>query len=352
MRNLSLGISLISFMAVCSSILTACGTSNSLKEVPSLKEVSPIFEKLGQNDYMPRFDTINPPAGYGILSEDDLLSNWYGWSVELESQANFDALPEVIDIYRIVQPKIDYDRACKIAKQAGFDEPVMLHERYGYYYIESSEHGRYPFTIYQNGKIGIYYGRHNFSSGVPPDEDCIHLAENWLELHDFFPTAPIEVIDTQTSHYITIWMAGREQREQHTETVVTFLLGVDGYELYGMHLMVSIGGDGNISEIYINAPSLEKYTAINIKEPELALDSLQRYLQYPPDFFGYLPECQIDHIERKMTITEVTLNYFPNINWPFIQPSYFQPVYIFKGLAYPESSDPYPFVARVDAVDR
>jgi hypothetical protein len=344
MKNLHLGVFIAGFLAMGSIILIACGTSPPSQEIPS------VFEKLGQTSFG-GFETMHPPSGNGTLAKDDLDWNWYGWSVELESKANLDALPKVMNIYRITQPKIDYYLACEIAKQVGFNEPVLQHKQTGFYYIESSVHGRFPLIIYQDGKIEIDYGRSGLSS-VPSDEDCMHIAENWLKSHDFYPTAPVEIIDVQTLHHIETWMVGKRTSKHHTATVVTFLLAVDGYEFYGMHLMVSIGDNGNIGEVYINVPSLEEYTTANLKEPELALDILKSYLNYPPDFFNYSPECQIDHIEREMTVTEATIDYFPNVNWPFIRPSYIQPVYIFKGLAYPESSDPYPFVARVDAVAR
>lgn len=346
MRKLIIVMFLISFIALNSSFLTACNTK------PNFFEVPPVFESIG-SFHDQSFNTINLPRVYSNINESYVSQDL---SVELKSEVNPPTVPTILNTYRIVRPNVDEKYARNIAKQVGFNEPIQeksqtwpFHQS-RYFYIPASDSSKkYSLGISQDGSIAISYVESAWVGNIPSDKECIDIASDWLKSHDIYPKG---VIDIQTSPTIILVMAGWEERQYTIATTVSFLIGVDGYELYGMGAYVSVGDNGEIYEIYINTPRFEKYSIANIKDPELAIDDLRDYLKEPSKFCVYSPECLIDNIEPDMTINEVSLIYFPMLNNDFDQPTYAQPIYIIKGQAYPKSSSTYSFVARVDATVR
>lgn len=320
-RNLVLALVFTCTLAASSITVASCTTpiSTHLPETTSpVLELPPVFDNINNFSVEISADAISRPRIYKNLSKSQ---EPHDWSVELTSDIDLPASPDTLNAYRIIRPNIDEEYARKVAEQIGFDKPVeevtndkLPFPRNKCFIVQRSDpSGKAPLGIYQNGVIVVFFKEATEIYSIPSDQECIRIAQDWLNSTKLYPDGVINVMTTSVIQHV---MQGAVESEYPITTSVNFLIGIDGYELYGMGAYVSISNNGEICGAYINVPKLEKCSIVNIRKPETAFGTLRDYLAEPSKFWSYSPECLLSYIAPQMTVEKASLKYFPMSSVP------------------------------------
>jgi hypothetical protein len=332
---------LLSLLLVSSIAVTGCAE----KTLPPVFKDAYLFA-----DHSLRFiDTPRIYNNIGPLPAD----TWMRTEVETELP---DA-PQELVAYRIIRPEVDVDYATRLASSLGFDgEPG---ERYDSVYPLngfSFRNGEHVLSIFEDGSIRVRYVLEPARpASLPSDEECVAIARKWLEDHGLYPD---NIMGTSVSPNVECIMYTQEKIEiEYTQNMnVTFSMGLDGYELLGMGAYVAIGENGEVLEVYVNAPEFEQYTTVGVRRPQAALDTFNHYLQHPELFYSDAPKCLVDTVgsdRSEMRVTGISIKYFCMLTEENAAPAFAQPIYILDGYYKTTSGGgTVSFNARVDAVIR
>jgi len=331
---------LLSLLVIGSITVTGCAS----------KPLPPVFE--GAHLYHDHYFSRSTAAYTCITPGHQPHAYEEGWPSEVNLNTDLPDAPAKLTVYKIIRPVVDEDYARDIAQRLDYNENL----------IETMDNSSYPHNgyrffkgtkallIYEDGTVSISDTDFPMKpSSLPTDQECINIAREWLESHGFYPE---NVIDVETSPIIIHVAQGLTFSKFTAATGITFRIGIDGYELYGMGACVLVGEGGEIIKVMIKTPEFEKYSTVSVQQPEAALSNFRGYLDNPQQFWADTPECLIDNLSPIMSIDSASLMYFCMLNDDITQPTYAQPVYFFEGQGYKEDgSEAYSFTGRVDAVD-
>jgi len=326
----------------------ACIGCEEEKEEDEEKTLPPVFKDAHYfRDHSST--TLNLPRVYKCITRpyDEVPQ------ADLDIDADLPDMPDELTVYSIIRPTVDEDYAIKVAGQLGFNgEPEEIDSSYfplnGFRFWE----GQQALIIYKDGSIAIYYvtdpGR---PSSLPSDQECIDIAQEWLEDHELYPE---NVISISASPIILFVSKGIDVLYEFTRNIsVSFTMGIDGYEVLGMGAYVAIGENGEILQVYINAPEFKKYSTVSLRRLNTALETFEDYLDYPQLFYADTPKCLIDRVSPNMSVTDISIKYFCMLSEENALPTFAQPILVLEGRAYHEDySDSSTFTGRVDAVIR
>jgi len=342
MKNFRFILVFLSLLIINTATFTGCAS----------KPLPPVFE--GARLFNDHHFYKSPPVYRCITPGHQPHAYEEGWPFEVNLNTALPDAPDRLTAYKIIRPAVDEDYARSIAQRLGYNENTLEswdnssypHNGYRFY------KGNKALVVYEDGTISI----HDTDSlakpySLPTNQECIDIAQEWLESYDLYPGG---VINVETSPIIVTVVQGYTIIDEYTAAIsVNFKIGIDGYELHGMGAYISVGKGGQIIQVNINIPRFERYSTVRIQKPEVALSNFQDYLDNPQKFWADNPECLIDDLNPKMSIESVSLKYFCMLNDDITQPTYAQPVYVFEGQGYHEDdSEAYSFVGRVDAVSR
>ena len=293
--------------------------------------------------------TLNLPCVY------DCVTRPYNEvsQADLDIDADLPDVPNELSVYSIIRPTVDEDYAIKVAGQFGFNgEPEEIDSSYfplnGFRFWK----GQQALIIYKDGSISIYYVTDPVRpSSLPSNEECIDIVQDWLEDHELYPE---NVISISASPRIVVVSQGIDVLYEFTKNIiVSFTIGIDGYEVQGMGVYVSVGENGEILEAYINTPGFKKYSTVSLRRLITALETFEDYLNYPQLFYADTPKCLIDRISPRLSVTDISIKYFCMLSEENAMPTFAQPIYVFEGQRYHEDkSEAGSFTGRVDAVIR
>ncbi len=293
--------------------------------------------------------TLNLPCVYRCITEaGDQIS-----PIELIIDTDLPDIPDELPVYRVIRPDADEDYAVKIAKKLDFggDPEEISNSTFPHNGSRFRKEGK-TLRIYQDGSIAVFYILDSDRpSSLPSDDECIEIAQEWLEDHGLCPE---NVISISASPYTLFVSQGIDVSYEYTRnTSVSFTIGIDGYETQGMGAYVAIGENGEILEAYINAPEFKKYTTVALQQPETMLATFENYLDNLELFYTDSPLCLLDRINPIMSVTDISLKYFCMLSEDSNAIALAQPILVFEGRAYREDvSDSSKFTGRVDAVIR
>jgi hypothetical protein len=264
------------------------------------------------------------------------------------------SVPEKLIAYKVTRPVVDETYARTISKRLGFNEPMKFYttdNSYRVYNGDPYNDDSPVFSVYQDGSMAIYYTRKSQRpTSLPTDQECIDIARKWLKSYDMYSK---DIINITTSPDIVYIMMRRTESQYTLGTWVSFIIGLDGYELFGMGAFFLIGENGKILEVHVNAPEFEPYCYVKVQKSESALDMFQDYLHNLSKLLVDSPECLIINIYRYISVDNASLKYFAMLSPDGIQPVYAQPVYIFTGEGRDKPELPWEhFIGMVDAVSR
>jgi hypothetical protein len=250
-------------------------------EITSNEEPQPpaVFSGIDQvrNLY---FTTLYFPADYSNLVFGKPSSTVEAGLEELTINTTLPDIPRQMATYRVVRPVVDETYARELAARIGFGGEPEFHDvdtTWRFYLGTPNTDGAPVLSIYENGSLVVWYDRDRSKpESLPSDEECIDIASKWLEARDLYPEF---VIDTRLTRETLTMMRGMEAMETYTSRkIVSFVIGLDGYELFGMGAFVIIGDEGKIVEIHINSPDFEPGPYITVMTPDTALVTLEEYL--------------------------------------------------------------------------
>lgn len=251
---------------------------------------------------------------------------------ELSVNSSLPVVPEKLTAYKIIRPVVDETYARNLSKHLGFNDPPQFYDTdntYRVYDGDPYDDNSPVLSIYQEGTIAIYYTKNKQQPlNLPSDQECIDIARKWLESYGLYPEG---VINTTASPDIVYIMSGRTESQYTAATSVSFIIGLDGYELFGMGAYFLIGENGKILEVHINTPEFEPYCYVKIQKPDLALNKFQDYLHNPSKFRADTPDCLIRNINRYISVNNISLKYFGMLSQDDTQTVYAQPIYVLEG---------------------
>jgi len=332
---------LVSLLLVGSIAVTGCEAGT----------LPPVFKDAGFFvDHSLRF--IDTPRIYDNISPQPADIE----SMRAEIETGLPDAPRELAVYRIIRPDVDADYATGLASSLGFDgEPEEWHSSVYPLNGFSFRNGEQHLSIFEDGSIRVLYVLEPARpESLPSDEECIAIASKWLEDNGLYPD---NVMSTSVSPNVGYIMYTKEKVEiEYTQNMaVTFSMGLDGYELLGMGASVAIGEDGEVLEVYVNAPEFSKYTTVAVRRPQAALDTFNDYLNYPALFYADTPKCLVDNVSSsgsEMRVTDVSIKYFCMLTEENAAPAFAQPVYVLDGYYKTSGGNQMSFNARVDAVIR
>jgi hypothetical protein len=252
---------------------------------------------------------------------------------ELTVNIDLPIVPEKLTAYKVIRPLVDESYTHGLAQRTGFnDSPVFYttDNTFRVYNGDPNKSNSPVFTIYKEGTIVIYLTRNEEqkSLDLPSNEECINIGRKWLNSHNLYPKDVIKITTTPNVVHV---MSGYTESQYTAANWVSFIIGLDGYELFGMGAYLLIGENGEVRKVCINAPEFEPYTYIRIQKPEVTLDIFQDYQLNPEKFRISTPECLTRNINRYISIENISLKYLAMINPDNSQEVYAQPIYIFEG---------------------
>jgi hypothetical protein len=251
---------------------------------------------------------------------------------ELSIIADLPVVPEKLIAYKVIRPVVDETFAQNMAQRVGFNGPLEFYNTDNTYRVYDGDppNDSPVFFIYPEGAATIYYIRNIYprSASLPSDQECIEIARKWLNSSNLYPD---NVIKITTTPYVVNLMTGRIESQYTAATWVSFVIGLDGYELFGMGAYFLIGENGTVREVHINVPEFEPYSYVKIQKPEIVMETLQDYLKNPDKFGINTPECLTRAINRNVSIENISLKYLAMISPNNTQAVYAQPIYVFEG---------------------
>ena len=328
----------LTFIISCLLIFTTvsgCTTTPTTYTTPVLEEktLPPVFSDINvlKNKYWANL--IFPPIGTSNTSENDYLPFT---PVELPGNSSPSTVPDKLIAYKVIRPVVTKDYASNLASRLGFRGKINRSDNtyintYSYILNTGTTDIDPAMSISGDGRIEVSYDRSVSGSSPPSDQECIESARKWLNTYGLYPkgVVNVEVLPCVREVY-------RDAPEGLTfssytyATTVIFSMTLDGYELFGMGAILTIGSDGKVREALINAPEFKPYCYVNVKQPEAAYSTLQDYVQNPAKFEADAPECMTGGLNPPMQIKNVSLKYFAMLAADTSKPVYAQPVYFFN----------------------
>jgi hypothetical protein len=359
MNRLKLTIVFLNVLVLTSVAFISCDNSSTplIHENTSLtleeKSLPPVFSDINllRGEYR---ETLHFSNGYSQLVFGSLPRILEAEFAELSVNSTLPVVPEELIAYKVIRPVVDETYAYDLSQRIGFSDPPQFYDTdktYRVYDGDPYDDNSPVFSVYQDGTIVIYYTRIKQQAlSLPSDQECIDIARKWLESCDLYPK---NVIDIKTSADIMHIMRGSTESQYTAGTSVSFIIGLDGYELFGMGAHFLIGENGKVLEVHINAPEFESYCYVRVRKPDLVLNTFQNYLNNPPKFRADTPECLISNINRYILVNNVSLKYFSMISADDNVTAYAQPVYVLEGVGRNKSELSWDHLtAAIDAVSR
>ena len=338
-NNLPLSISLLALTGI---ICSGCKQNEEEKTVYSVFQNAHNFIDYDST-------TLNiPPVYYCISEAEDQIT-----PIELAIETELPNIPDELPVYKVIRPEVNNEYAVNIANKLDLNDNLEVLEGYDYprngFKFRKSGKTLY---IYENGSVAAYYSvSPNRPSNLPSNEECIKIAKDWLNDNALYPE---NVISISISPIIIYLGTGIEIVDQYTQNMsVVFSTGTNGYEAHGMGAYISIGENGEIIEVYINAPKFEQYTTVKLQQPKTIVNTFAAYLDNLELFYSDAPLCLVNAISYNMIVMNIKLKYFCMLNEGNSIKALAQPVLVLEGKE--NISDPLnsgAFIARVDAVDR
>ncbi|MBA7649815.1 hypothetical protein ES703_57614 [subsurface metagenome] len=361
MEKLSSIALFLSVLVLGSIVPVSCDSSpspaSSEKSSPLILEEKSLPPVFSDYDHLhgSYFRTLYFPISYSHLVFGSPPSQSDSDFAELTVNASLPDIPDKLIAYKVIRPVVDETYARNLSQRLGFNDPLQFnstHNTYQVYRGSPSDDDSPVLLIREEGSIAIHYDRrlNIYPLSLPSNIECIDIARKWLESYDLYPQ---NVVSITASPYIVAMMSGSKESQHTVATSVSFNIGLDGYELFGMGAFFFIGEKGKVLEVHINAPEFEPYSYVKVQKPELALSILQDYLNNPSKFRADTPECLIRDIKRYVTIKSVSLKYFGMISPNHTQAVHAQPIYVLEGEDKDKPELPWEtFTAIVDAVSR
>jgi hypothetical protein len=274
---------------------------------------------------------------------------------ELSINTDLPVIPEQLIAYKVTRPVVDETFAQSMAQRSGFKGLPQFYTADDTYRVYDGDppNDSPVFFVYPDGAATIYYTRNKNqrSSSLPSDQECIGIARKWLNSSNLYPDNVIKI--TTTPYVVGVMTGSRIESTYTAATWVSFVIGLDGYELFGMGAYFLIGENGTVREVHINAPEFEPYMYVKIQKPELVMETFQDYLLDPDKFRIGTPECLTREINRYVSIDRISLKYLAMVSSDSGQTVCAQPIYVFegKGRNQPELGWD-TFIGAGDAVSR
>jgi hypothetical protein len=323
--------------ALSLAVLVGCVESKS-PEASFSPSTSPLEEK----SLPPVFNNMNLLRGAyrsGMCFVDDATRFILGTLPEqldaefndLAMNSGYPTVPETLTAYKVIRPGVDATYAQDLAKRLGFSQYPMFFSTDKTYRSYLGDVGNDPVvSIYPDGSISIWWDRtRQKPQSLPSDQECVEIAREWLTSHGLYPD---NVVDVQASPRITHLMTGRVESEYTSAIAISFHIGFDGLEIFGMGAYLVIGESGKILEAHINAPKFEPYSVLEVQTPQWAISTFKEYMLNPDKFRVDSPRCLIREINRFVEINRMTLQYFPMQSLDESQPAFLQPIYVLEGI--------------------
>jgi hypothetical protein len=231
--------------------------------------------------------------------------------------------PEKIMIYVPTDPEISREKAGKLSRELGMSGKIA-ETGSGFGTDPNSE--RF-FFIQKNAGIISYedltrwkhFRSVDVPQNVPSDEQAVGRATEFLTAADLLPR---DAILDGTRHNPTETLYSPTKKEISRETVTVFFhRELDDLRVENSKIMVEIGGNNDITSLFVNWRDYAPYKEVATKPVEAAFKEFTtRQLQYR--LSGGEPE--------QVVVTRVTLKYYSQVAAAATE-KYLQPVYVFEG---------------------
>jgi len=215
---------------------------------------------------------VNPPS---IENSSPSLILGPSGSSEITLNAEFPAYPNQMMVYTVI-PQDTREDAMEIAKKLGVSEEVM--ERDNHFYTTG---GTWDYT-YGPESGAYHYNMPGRTSGhdpidmpefLPREHEAISIAENYLKSKSIWEEGA-EYRRTIYQHGYTLWGANNTKQLVHQTMDVYFGRVLNGYNVAGDYIMVSIGGNGDVIGLFKVWRSYSPGKEYSIITPEEAYQKL------------------------------------------------------------------------------
>jgi len=280
-----------------------------------------------------------------------VLGNHDAPPVNIALNTGFPDFPHKLTVYEIVRPVVSESYASNLAKQLGFsEEPWQMPEgdkRMVYSYVNKDQ----TLIIGLNGSISITDNNYFLEKpkNLPSDENCIAIAEKWLNDHGLYPKNVVGITTSPAGEVREI-DNGVSTVSYVTGTSVEFHVAIGGIVISGGGVSIAIGDNGIVLSVQTNKYTLKPAFDVPLKDINYAYGILENYLssQVPPDTDNL--ECIVNYrLLSSLAITGIDLHFsHSTCN------DYLLPIYVFTGDGYngyvPDTV--YAFIGKVDAALR
>jgi hypothetical protein len=202
-----------------------------------------------------------------------------------------------------------------------------------------------------NGSISITDNNYFLEKpkNLPSDENCIAIAEKWLNDHGMYPENVVGITTSPAGEVREI-DNGVSTVSYVTGTSVEFHVAIGGIVISGGGVNVAIGDNGLVLSVQTNKYTLKPAFDVPLKDINYAYGILENHLssQVPPDT-GNL-ECIVNYrLLSSLEITGIDIHFSHST-----YNDYLLPIYVFTGDGYNGyvPGTVYAFIGKVDAALR
>ena len=264
---------------------------------------------------------------------------------EVQLNADVSKLPKQATVYKVVPQKIDEQTVERLCKIFGVDTSAVKIKKEGFVVIR--QNGK-ELEIYND--TGFYEfietkNLYNYFPGkvVPSEEDCIKIAKSFAEKYNLLPK--MYQYRIAISSYTTYHPSFNESVV--TDRTVTFYPVINGIEIRGPAIDITIGNKGEIERVdnhlYNIVPLKGDYALKSIDEviKELKENKWQKWWIKPDE-----PDV------KKVIINKVEVEYYGDIGTGTkLGQLFVQPVYYLSGEVIFKNGKKGEFGVSVPAVD-
>src|ERR1035437_6190478 len=168
---------------------------------------------------------------------------------ELSLNSDLSDPPDKLTAYKVNRPSVDEIYARELASRLGFngdltEDTKLKYPDYRFHNGPASDSTSPVLSIFKDGSISLWNNsRYSIPPVLPSAQQSIDIARGWLNTHNLYPKGEIDI---EASPKIMYVMRGRIQSQYVYATSVSFIMRLDGYELFGMGAYFGIGENGKL----------------------------------------------------------------------------------------------------------